>query len=308
MKQSPFRIGSRGSPLALTQANMVATAMRAAHGWDEDRVEICVVVTSGDRIQDRALAEIGGKALWTKELDRALLMREIDCAVHSMKDVETIRPNAIIIAAMLERAAVEDRLIGAESIAVLRAGAVIGTSSPRRAAQLRALRPDLSITLFRGNVATRLARLEAGEADATLLAAAGLDRLGQSNIGIPISIDTMLPAPAQGAVGIECRADDTLARSLIAAVDHPTTSRCVMAERAFLAALAGTCHSPVAALARIDAGALHFRAQILQADGSESVSGDFQSAGDDAGAATALAHDLLVRASPALRALFTQAP
>lgn len=286
---------------------MVAHALRAAHGWDENQVEICVVVTSGDRIQDRALTEIGGKALWTKELDRALLTREIDCAVHSMKDVETIRPDAIAIAGMLERAAVEDRLIGAPSIDALRPGAVIGTSSPRRSAQLLALRPDLSVTLFRGNVATRLAKLEAGEADATLLAAAGLDRLGQSEIGATIPIDTMLPAPAQGAVGIECRTDDAVARSLIAAIDHADTNRCVMAERSFLAGLGGTCRSPIAALARLDSGQLWLRGQILSPDGTETMSGDFRSDEDDESAARALAEALLRGASPALRALFVGA-
>lgn len=307
MKQSPFRIGSRGSPLALAQAHMVAHALRAAHGWDENQVQICVVVTSGDRIQDRALAEIGGKALWTKELDRALLTREIDCAVHSMKDVETIRPDAIVISGMLERAAVEDRLIGAPSIDALRNGAVIGTSSPRRSAQLLALRPDLSVTLFRGNVATRLAKLEAGEADATLLAAAGLDRLGKSEVGATIPIDTMLPAPAQGAVGIECRADDAVAQSLIAAIDHAETSRCVRAERAFLAGLGGTCHSPIAALARLDSGQLWLRGQILSPDGTETMSSDFRSDENDEDAARTLAEALLRGASPALRALFVGA-
>src|SRR6185369_3654801 len=172
----PFRIGSRSSPLALVQAHMVAEALRAAHGWAAEALTIVTVTTSGDRILDRPLADIGGKALWTKELDRALLNEEIDCAVHSMKDVETVRPDAIAIAAMLERAAVEDRLLGAPSIAALKAGAVVGTSSPRRSAQLRRLRPDITPILFRGNVATRIAKLEAGDADATLLAGAGLDR------------------------------------------------------------------------------------------------------------------------------------
>ena len=215
---------------------MTAAALMAAHGWPREAIRIVTVTTSGDRIQDRALAEIGGKALWTKELDRALLDGEIDCAVHSMKDVETIRPDAIRIAAMLPRAAVEDRLIGAPSIAALRQGAIIGTSSPRRAAQLKALRPDLRTTLLRGNVATRLARVEAGEIDATLLAAAGLNRLGQSETGATIPVETMLPAVSQGAVGIECRADDARAQALLAAIDDAATTRCVRAERALLLA------------------------------------------------------------------------
>ena len=301
---SPFRLGSRGSPLALAQADMTAAALMAAHGWPRAAIRIVTVTTSGDRIQDRALAEIGGKALWTKELDRALLDGEIDCAVHSMKDVETIRPDAIRIAAMLPRAAVEDRLIGAASIDALREGAIIGTSSPRRAAQLKALRPDLHTTLLRGNVATRIARVEAGEIDATLLAAAGLNRLGQSETGVTIPVETMLPAVSQGAVGIECRADDTRAQALLAAIDDAATTRCVRAERALLLALGGTCHSPIAALAHETEGGLHLRAQILSEDGSEQVNDEALLPADDPDAAQALGRRLLDRASPALRALF----
>ena len=221
----PLRLGTRGSPLALAQAHMTAAALRAAHGWSEDAIEIVTVKTSGDRIQDRPLADIGGKALWTKELDRALLEGETDFSVHSMKDVETIRPDTLMIAAMLPRADVRDRLVGAESIEALKQGAVIGTSSPRRAAQMQRLRPDFTITMFRGNVATRLAKLDAGEADATLLAAAGLDRLGQGDIGSTIPTDVMLPAPAQGAVGIEARADDADMLALLVAINHAEIGR-----------------------------------------------------------------------------------
>jgi len=283
---------------------MTVAALQAAHGWPREAIRIVTVTTSGDRIQDRALAEIGGKALWTKELDRALLDGEIDCAVHSMKDVETIRPETIAIAAMLLRAAVEDRLIGAPSIAALPQGAVIGTSSPRRAAQLKALRPDLGTTLLRGNVATRLARVEAGDIDATLLAAAGLDRLGLADIGVAIPAETMLPAVAQGAVGIECRADDERARSLLAAIDHAATTRCVHAERALLLALGGSCHSPIAALAREVGVDIHLRAQILSEDGAEQVHDEAMLPAGDPVAAMALGARLLDRASPALRALF----
>ena len=299
---APFRIGTRGSPLALVQANMVRVGLIASHGWADEQVEIVPIKTTGDRVQDRALAEIGGKALWTKELDRALLDRDIDCAVHSMKDVETIRPTSIRIAAMLPRADVRDRLIGAESVTALAKAARVGTSSPRRAAQLLYLRPDLHILLFRGNVATRLAKLEAGEADATLLAAAGLDRLGQSNIGH--AIDDLLPAPAQGAVGIEVRADDKDACRMVDAIDHKPTWRCVMAERALLAALGADCHSPVAALAQIEDDLLTIRAELLAEDGSDHVTGDIVSDGDDDGAAEALARDLLGRAPPAVAKLF----
>ena len=293
-----FRLGSRGSPLALVQARMTRDALAAAHGWAADAIEIVPVKTTGDKVQDRALAEIGGKALWTKELDRALLAGEIDAAVHSMKDVETIRPETIAIAAMLPRADVRDRLIGAESIDALPRGARVGTSSPRRRAQLLALRPDLDIVLFRGNVDTRLAKLAAGEADATLLAAAGLDRLGRHDLGAPIPLETMLPAPAQGAVGIECRTDDAATRMLLAAIDHDATHRAVAVERAFLAALNADCHSPVAALA----AAGRFAAALYAPDGSDSVRGDTADV-SEAGAA-ALATTLLDRAPPAIRALF----
>jgi hydroxymethylbilane synthase len=299
---APFRIGTRGSPLALVQANMVRVRLIAAHDWAEGAVEIVPIKTTGDRVQDRALAEIGGKALWTKELDRALLDRDIDCAVHSMKDVETIRPTRIRIAAMLPRADVRDKLIGAKTIAALAKGARVGTSSPRRAAQLLNLRPDLKILLFRGNVATRLAKLEAGEADATLLAAAGLDRLGQSDIGH--AIDDLLPAPAQGAVGIEVRADDKDACRIVDAIDHKPTWRCVMAERALLAVLGADCHSPVAALAQIEDDRLTIRAELLAEDGSDHITGDITSDGDDDAAAEALARDLLKRAPHAIAKLF----
>ena len=296
-----IRIGTRGSPLALVQANMVKDALAAAHGLTG---EIVVIRTTGDMVQDRALAEIGGKALWTKELDRALRDGEIDCAVHSMKDVETIRPAEIVIAAMLPRADVRDRLIGAASIAALPHGAVVGTSSPRRAAQLRRLRPDVTPVLFRGNVDTRLAKLAAGEVAATLLASAGLDRLGRADIGVAIESDVMLPAPAQGAVGIEARTGDNKVRGWLAAIDHGATHRCVLLERALLAALAADCHSPVAALAREEGDRVTLRAELLAEDGSEHVAGARGGAVGDVGVAEALAADLLTRAPPAVRRLF----
>ena len=286
-----IRLGTRGSPLALVQAGMVRDGLIAAHGVE---VEIVVIKTTGDKVQDRPLAEIGGKALWTKELDRALLGNEIDCAVHSMKDVETIRPSDIRIAAVLPRADVRDRIIGAASVAELPRAAVVGTSSPRRAAQLLRLRPDLKIIGFRGNVDTRLAKLAAGEADATLLAAAGLERLERPDIGVAIPIDVMLPAPAQGAVGIEVRRADATTRSLIEALDHAPTHACVLAERAVLAALHADCHSPVAALALEDGS---IRAELFAEDGSAHVVGS----GSDA---AALARDLLDRAPDAVRRLF----
>ena len=287
-----LKLGTRGSPLALVQANMVRDALIEAHGIE---VEIVIIKTTGDKVQDRPLAEIGGKALWTKELDRALLGGDIDCAVHSMKDVETVRPSEIAIVAILPRADVRDRLIGAASIADLAPGATVGTSSPRRRAQLLRMRPDLNIVMFRGNVDTRLAKLATGEADATLLAAAGLERLNRPDVGVAIELDVMLPAPAQGAVGIETRANDTATRALIATLDHAATHSCVLAERALLAALQADCHSPVAALASEDGT---IRAELFAEDGSDHIAGQ----GDDP---TALAHDLLARAPAAVRKLFS---
>ena len=282
---------------------MAAAALCRAHGWDARQVEIVPIRTTGDRVQDRPLSEIGGKALWTKELDRALLAGDTDLSVHSMKDVETFRPDALQVAAMLPRADVRDRLVGAESIAALPPGARFGTSSPRRAAQLRARRPDLRIVALRGNVATRLAKLAAGEVDATLLAAAGLLRLGE-DAGVPIAIDELLPAPSQGAIGIEVRSEDAETRGLVEAADDRATSRCVGAERALLAALKGDCRSPVAALALPQGEAIRLRAELLTEDGRESVSGEALLApGAETEGAEALAADLLHRASPAISAL-----
>jgi hydroxymethylbilane synthase len=303
--QFPLRLGTRGSPLALTQAAMVSAALREAHGWDEAAIRIVPIKTSGDRIQDRALAEVGGKALWTKELDRALFDGEIDFAVHSMKDVETIRPDGIAIVAMLPRADVRDRLIGIETLDALAPGARVGTSSPRRSAQVLRARPDVAIVLFRGNVDTRLRRLAAGEAEATLLAAAGLERLGRMDVGHAVPVETMLPAPAQGAVGIETLSARDDVRAVLAAIDHADTSRCVLAERALLAALGGDCRSPVAALAVRDGDLIRLRAQIYSQDGRICEAGDATLPVDAPEQAAALAGDLLARADKELRALFT---
>lgn len=301
---NPLRIGTRGSPLALVQANLVAGALRAVHGLEESAVEIVAIRTTGDRIQDRSLAELGGKALWTRELDRALLAGETDLSVHSLKDVESVRPEALRLAAMLPRADVRDRLIGAADIEALPHGARVGTSSPRRAAQLLHQRPDLMILPIRGNVATRLAKLEAGEADATLLAAAGLDRLGHAEVGAAVPVDVMLPAASQGAVGVECRSGDTLVADLAGAVDHALTWGCVMAERTLLAALGGSCRSPAAALAVVEDSMIDLRAEILAEDGSERVSRRIRFEQGDESAPARLADELLGAAGTALRALF----
>jgi hydroxymethylbilane synthase len=295
--QHPLRIGTRSSPLALAQAEMVKTALCGVHGWENAAVRLVPMLSSGDKDQSRPLAEIGGKALWTKELERALLDHEIDIAVHSMKDVETVRPPIFQIAAMLPRADVRDRLIGVDSILSLPPMALIGTSSPRRAAQIKALRPDLRTAPIRGNVATRLAKVANGEFAATLLAAAGLDRLGLADTGVMVPTEQMLPAASQGAIGIDCLTERGEVNALLQPINHAETFACVMAERDFLAALGGNCHSPVAAMAVMRNGRVWLSGQILSEDGSESHGGE--------GADPAqLAAQLLAQASPQLQALF----
>lgn len=296
-----LRIGTRGSPLALAQARMVATALREKHGWGPERIEIVPITTTGDMIRDRPLAEVGGKALWTKELDRALVGGLTDVSVHSMKDVETVRPPELEIAAMLKRADVRDRLIGAESLEALPEGARVGTSSPRRTAQLLARRPDLRIVPLRGNVETRLRKIQLGEADATLLASAGLERLGHAE---GVVLEDLLPAPSQGAIGVEVRASDRRTRVLIHDIDHRATSICVRAERRLLERLGGTCHSAVAALAEMERGRVRLRAEILSPDGSEVQAGDIAYAATKEDRPAELAAELLGRASPGLRSLF----
>ncbi|HEY0014521.1 MAG TPA: hydroxymethylbilane synthase [Allosphingosinicella sp.] len=298
-----LRIGTRGSPLALAQARLVAEALREAHGWGPERIEIVAMTTTGDQITDRPLAEVGGKGLWTKELDRALMEGRTDISVHSMKDVETIRPPELEIAAMLPRADYRDRLVGAESIEALAQGARFGTSSPRRAAQLLRRRPDLEIVSFRGNVQTRLRKLSLGEADATLLAAAGLDRLEHPEIGVPL--DALLPAPAQGAVGVEILTENRRLRPIIQAIDDEATHLCVSAERRLLEGLGGSCRSPIAALARIEEGRMRLQGEILTTDGRHCQDLDTTFDVGDREAPLVLARELLRVAAPPLRALFS---
>lgn len=304
MARPRFKLGTRKSPLALAQAREARARLVAAHGLDETAIEIVPVVASGDRIQDRPLAEIGGKALWTKELDAWLAAGDIDFAVHSAKDVETIRPAEIAIAAVLPREDVRDLLIGCDTIQGLRSGAVVGTSSPRRAAQLLHARPDCTVVPFRGNVATRLAKLAAGEADATFLAAAGLKRLEQAGTGHPLAEDTWLPAPGQAAILIECRSNDEAVRNALAAIDDPVSSATVLSERALLAALGGTCHSPIAALSRIRDGQVALRAALFSPDGAEMVEGSATFTANDSQAPARLARELLARAAPSITAHF----
>ena len=302
-----LKLGTRGSPLALAQARKVAAALETAQRWPSDYVQIIPIKTTGDKIQDRPLAEIGGKALWTKELDLALLSGEVDFCVHSMKDVESDRPLEIHLAAVRPRGDVRDRLIGAPSIDQLPHGAKVGTSSPRRTAQLRRMRPDLEIVALRGNVETRLQKVESGEVDATLLAAAALKRLGLPNVGVPIPVETLLPAPGQGALGLECRTDDNMTQSVLTTVNNQITYWAIQSERAFLRALNGSCHSPVAALALLDDGELHMRAQLFSEDGSEMVEEKavFDCGDDDAPRKLALR--MLENAPASIRSLFASA-
>jgi hydroxymethylbilane synthase len=302
--KKPLRLGTRASPLAMAQAHLVRAQLLAVHGWDESLIEICPVVASGDKILDRALAEVGGKALWTKELDQWLVTGEIDFSVHSMKDVETIRPAEFTIAAMLERADVRDRLIGAKSVSALPHAARVGTSAPRRRAQLLALRPDLEICLFRGNVQTRLAKLAAGEAQATLLAAAGLERLGMDDVGVAVAIEEMLPAPAQGAIGIETLISNDQVTGWLSAINHVPTFTCVNAERALLAGLSGDCRSPVAGLAVIKNTQIWLRSEIYSGDGQYKEMDEIMFAIDDDTAPAKLAATLLEHAHPDVRASF----
>lgn len=264
----PLRIGTRGSPLALVQAGMVRDRLAAAHPTLV-APEIVPMRTTGDAAQDRPLAEIGGKGLFTKEIEQALLAGAIDLAVHSLKDMETALPDGLVIDCVLERADPRDALIGAASLAALPAGARLGTSSLRRAAQIRALRPDIAIALLRGNVDTRLARVAEGHIAATLLAVAGLTRLGRTDaIDAVLEPSEMLPAVAQGAIAIERRAGDAETAALLAPLNHVATLACVTAERALLAALDGSCRTPIGGLATLDGERLSLAALVAAPDGS----------------------------------------
>ena len=278
-------------------------AIKAAHNLPDDAVVLVPMLATGDKIQDRPLAEIGGKALWTKELERALLDDQIDIAVHSMKDVETVRADIFDISAMLPRADVRDRLIGAASLDDLKHGARVGTSSPRRAAQLQRARPDVRIVPLRGNVATRLAHIENGDADATLLAAAGLDRLGMANVGAPLPLSQFLPAASQGAVGIDRLTSRNELVPFLAAINDVDTFVAVNAERALLEALGGNCHSPIAALAQVEGARIRLKGEVFTADGGEMHAGEIVYDASIDGPAQ-LADQLLANASDELRSMF----
>lgn len=302
MQARPLRIGTRGSPLALAQAREVQARLEAVHGAGAFAFEIRPIKTSGDRIQDRPLADAGGKGLFTKEIEEALLAGEVDIAVHSMKDMATVLPDGLTVDCYLPREDVRDAFISAKAKTLkgLPAGAVVATSSLRRQAQVRHLRPDLGVVPMRGNVETRLRKLAEGVADATLLACAGLKRIGLADrITAPMPVEEMLPAVAQGAIGVEVRAGDAGMAEILAPINHEPTALAVTAERAFLATLEGSCRTPIAALAELSNGRLSFRGMILAPDGSSAFA---TSREGSPAAAIALAEDaaeeLLARAGP----------
>jgi hydroxymethylbilane synthase len=267
-----FTLGTRGSPLALAQANETRRRLAEAHGWEIERIALEVIRTSGDKIQDRPLADVGGKGLFTKEIDAALLAGAIDAAAHSAKDLPSAMPHGVAIGACLPREDVRDALISAlaDTIEGLPRGAALGAASLRRQAQALRLRPDLSPVLLRGNVETRLARAESGTVGATLLALAGLKRLGLAHRARTVlEVDNFLPAPGQGAIAITARSADARALAALEPLSDAATMTALTAERAFLAELEGSCRTPIAGLARLEAGRLRLRGEVLRPDGSE---------------------------------------
>ncbi|GHE06014.1 porphobilinogen deaminase [Defluviimonas sp. 20V17] len=300
----PLRIGTRGSPLALAQAHEARDRLMAAHDLPEAAFEVVVIHTTGDNramiAADRALKEIGNKGLFTKEIEEALGAGRIDIAVHSMKDMPTEQPAGLVLDCYLPREDDRDAFVSpvAARIADLPQGAVVGSSSLRRRAQLAARRPDLRLVEFRGNVQTRMRKLEDGVAAATFLAMAGLNRLGLAHIArAAIGPEEMLPAVAQGAIGIERRATDAATGALLAAIHDAPTGQRLAAERAFLAALDGSCETPIAGLAVLEGGDLWLRGEILRPDGSQVLAGERRGlAGDGAALGADLARELRARA------------
>ena len=276
MTQVTIKIGTRGSPLALAQAHETRDRLMAAHGLPKNSFEVVVIKTTGDRVQDRPLGEIGGKGLFTREIEDALLDGSIDLAVHSMKDMPVEQPTGLILDCYLPREDVRDAFVSLKykSIADLPKGAKLGSSSLRRRAQILHMRPDIEVVEFRGNVQTRLRKLNDGVADATFLAMAGLNRLGNADIAqSAVDVTEILPAVAQGAIGIERREDNVEMQTMLSAIADNDTATRLAAERAFLKALDGSCQTPIAGLATLDSDTLTLRGQILRTDGSDQVSG-----------------------------------
>jgi|TARA_B100001939_G_scaffold177478_1_gene152933 hydroxymethylbilane synthase len=298
--KSPLRIGTRGSPLALAQAYETRERLSIAFGLSLDSFEIVVIKTTGDIVLNRPLKEIGGKGLFTKEIEEALLQDSIDIAVHSMKDMPVQQPDGLILDTFLPREDVRDAFVSRihKSLADIPQGATVGTSSLRRKAQLMSKRPDLKIVEFRGNVQTRLKKLDDGVAECTFLAVAGLNRLKMEDIiTAPISTDEMLPAVAQGAIGIERREKDIKVATMLEAIHNSTTGLLLSAERAFLEALDGSCETPIAGLAEFKNENLRFRGEILKTDGSEVYSDEQVVSKEDATlVGIEMAHKLLSQA------------
>src|ERR1700733_1788168 len=299
---SILRIGSRGSPLALVQAREVASRLAMACGLAPERIEIKTIRTTGDVIQDRPLAEAGGKGLFTKEIEEALRSGTIDLAVHSSKDMPTFWPAGLVLSAFLPREDPREAFVSrqAKNLRDLPQGAVVGTASPRRRALVKRLRPDLAIVPLRGNVETRLRKIENGDADATVLALAGLKRLGLVGAATAVlDLDEFLPAVGQGAIGIETRDDDTKTRALVEAINDADTATALAIERAFLAVLDGSCRTPIAGHARVIDGGVRFRGLIAKTDGSEALEVSREGARADAVAlGTDAGRELKARAGP----------
>jgi len=309
MQSAPFlRIGTRGSMLALAQAHLVQRLLGTAHGVAPEAIDIRIITTSGDRLTDRPLSEAGGKGLFSKEIEAALEAGEIDLGVHSSKDLASHLPDGLVLAAFLEREDVRDAFVSLKhaSLDAMPPGARLGSSSIRRAAQMLRARPDLEIVPFRGNVDTRLGKLEAGIADATLLAAAGLNRLGKSDkVTAYLDPRDFPPAPAQGAIGIEIRETDRRTADLVGVLNHPPTATAIAAERALLATLDGSCRTPIGAFTELNGVSCRLTAEILSPDGRafhrDSVEG---AAGNAAGLGTELGARLLQAAGPELLGQF----
>lgn len=299
---SPFNIGTRGSPLALAQAHETRSRLMAAFDLPEDAFAICIIKVMGDAIQDRPLKEIGGKGLFTREIEEALLDGSIDIAVHSMKDMPVEQPGGLLLDTYLPREDVRDAFVSlhAKGLDDLAKGATVGTSSLRRRSQLLAKRPDLNIVEFRGNVQTRLKKLGDGVAEATFLAMAGLNRLNMTDVPrTAVPTEDMLPAVAQGAIGIERRGDDGRAAEMLAAIHDGPTGQRLAAERTFLAHLDGSCETPIGGLAELDGGTLRLRGEILRTDGTEVYADDMSGAIEDgAEMGRVMALKLLQQAGP----------
>jgi len=297
----PFKIGTRGSPLALWQAHEVRRCLMLAYKLPEAAFEIVVIKVTGDQILDKALKEIGGKGLFTREIEEALLDGGIDIAVHSMKDMPTVQPAGLILDCYLPREDVRDGFVSpaVAGLMDLPQGATVGSSSLRRRAQLAHRRPDLKLVEFRGNVQTRMKKLEDGVAVATFLAMAGLNRLGMAQHAKPIAVTEMLPAVAQGAIGVERRLADPRAEAMLAAIHHTPTGQQLAAERGFLARLDGSCETPIAGLAVLEGSTLWLRGEILRPDGTRVIAGELRGPVADAAAiGAALADHLLAQAGP----------